>query len=411
MWYVLLCLFSVVATAVGLVAARAGEAKRLIALRARLRRQARSLERERQEFANERGATEYALATDKREMAEFKARHATYEDQRNENAVLKQDIFNLQVEMKKTALDQQHIQARQAEIVERTGQLASRYLDENVKWIGKSISPNNFAASKKRLLSAIDACRKIGFEIPEGHEEQLVADLKALFEEAVRKEFQREEQARIRERIREEQRLEREIQRELDRLERERAAIEAALQEALAKAEDQHSDEVESLKERLREAEERSQRAKSQAELTRAGHVYVISNIGAFGGSVFKIGMTRRLEPQERIKELASASVPFPFDVHMMVSCDDAPTLENALHKELHTHRVNKVNPRKEFFRTDIETIRGIVEKNHGTVEYVAEPEALQYHESVEMSEEDAAFVEETLQQIMDEEGEEEGFE
>ena len=80
--------------------------------------------------------------------------------------------------------------------------------------------------------------------------------------------------------------------------------------------------------------------------------MYVLSNIGSFGEGVYKIGMTRRLEPQDRVRELGDASVPFPFDVHMMISCDDAPSLENALHRESHKQRVNKVNFRKEFFRT-----------------------------------------------------------
>jgi len=104
--------------------------------------------------------------------------------------------------------------------------------------------------------------------------------------------------------------------------------------------------------------------------------------------------MTRRLEPTERVRELSSASVPFPFDVHMMVSCDDAPALENALHRAMHKHRLNKMNPRKEFFRADIEDICSLVEKNHGEVQYVVNPEALQYRQSLEMTDEDVDFVE-----------------
>ena len=115
----------------------------------------------------------------------------------------------------------------------------------------------------------------------------------------------------------------------------------------------------------------------------------MLSNIGSFGDGVYKIGMTRRLEPHDRVSELSSASVPFPYDVHMMISCDDAPTLENALHRELHKQRVNKVNFRKEFFRADFDSIRKIVESQHGDVEYRAEPEALQYRESMNMPDED----------------------
>ncbi len=112
------------------------------------------------------------------------------------------------------------------------------------------------------------------------------------------------------------------------------------------------------------------------------------------GDGIFKIGMTRRLEPMDRVKELGSASVPFPFDVHMMISCDDAPALENALHHELHTSRVNRVNFRKEYFKTNIKTIRDIVERNHGEVDYVADAEALEYYESQQMTDEDFSYIE-----------------
>jgi hypothetical protein len=161
---------------------------------------------------------------------------------------------------------------------------------------------------------------------------------------------------------------------------------------------------VERLRARLAEAEEKVQRAKSRAQMTKSGYVYVISNKGSFGDGVFKIGMTRRLEPMDRVRELGDASVPFPFDVHMMVSCDDAPKLENALHHEFHKSRLNKVKPRKEFFRTDIESIRQIVLQNHGEVEYVADMEALEYGQSLSMSDEDAEYIE----QVYDAKDEEE---
>ena len=119
----------------------------------------------------------------------------------------------------------------------------------------------------------------------------------------------------------------------------------------------------------------------------------MISNIGSFGEAVFKVGMTRRLEPLDRIKELGDASVPFPFDVHMMISCDDAPRLENTLHRALHARRINRVNLRKEFFRVSIDEIRQIVEKHHGEVAYQATPEALEYFESQNMMDEEFEFV------------------
>ena len=111
------------------------------------------------------------------------------------------------------------------------------------------------------------------------------------------------------------------------------------------------------------EAEEKNQRALSMAQQTKRGNVYVISNIGSFGENVYKVGMTRRLEPMDRVRELGDASVPFPFDVHAIIESDDAPALENTLHKALALMQVNKVNPRKEFFRVSLSDIHEIKEK------------------------------------------------
>jgi hypothetical protein len=116
---------------------------------------------------------------------------------------------------------------------------------------------------------------------------------------------------------------------------------------------------VRELEQSLAEAHARGERAVSQAQLTKSGHVYVISNIGSFGTDVFKIGMTRRLEPLDRVKELGDASVPFAFDVHAMIYSEDAPALEAQLHRKFADVRINLINDRKEFFRTDLASIAG----------------------------------------------------
>jgi len=332
-------------------------------------------------------------------IAAFESRRIKYDDIVRENNGLKQDCFNLSVQLKKMERDHAAITQRQEEIDERATELAGRYLKENVSWIGDRLNPNNFSSCKQRLLNVIGACRSIGFDVPETREGQLIQDLQHDFEQAVRDEFARQEQARIKAQIREEERLAREIDKQKKDAERETAAIQAALDKAIKEAKDEHSAEVELLKSRLKEAEER-QRAISQAQLTKAGHVYVLSNIGSFGDGIYKIGMTRRLDPQDRVRELGDASVPFPFDVHMMISCDDAPTLENALHRELHKQRVNKVNFQKEFFRVDFDFIRKVVESQHGEVEYQAEPAALQYRETANMSNEDFDFIERTVESV-----------
>lgn len=339
------------------------------------------------------------------EREEFENKVITYAELENENQILKRDLQNIDVELRKLQLDREIQGERQEELDRRCREVAGRYLKENVDWIGRALTTSNFGVCKQRLEAVIERCRSIGHDVPADEEARLVADLKAEFEKAVRAAFEREEQSRIKAQIREEAKLQKEIERELTQLDRERAAIQAALDRALAEARDRHSDEVDRLRARLAEAEAKSERAKSMAQLTKSGHVYVISNIGSFGDGVFKIGMTRRLEPGERVKELGDASVPFPFDVHMMISSDDAPKLENALHRELHKLRINKINVRKEFFRTSLDTIRDIVERNHGQVQYVADAEALEYRQSISMTDEDAEFIEGVYDSLEDEDG------
>jgi ribosomal protein L37AE/L43A len=284
--------------------------------------------------------------------------------------------------------------------------LGGRLLKDSVKFIGAKVTANNYATSKKQFEAIFDFCEKNGYLIPESERQEILQDLKQSFEMAVQKQWQKEEQARIKRQIREEEKLEADRQRELQRLQNEELAIQTALQKALQKAKDEHDVEVERLKGLLEQAQTKLQRAKSMAELTKSGFVYVISNIGSFGENVFKVGMTRRYEPLERVYELGDASVPFRYDVHMMISSDNAPALEHALHQDLHKFLVNKVNLRREFFRTDIDTIAHIVEKNYGKVEYVTTPEALEYNETLNMTDEDFNYVSQELAKFKeDEEG------
>jgi hypothetical protein len=169
---------------------------------------------------------------------------------------------------------------------------------------------------------------------------------------------EREEQRRIQEQIREEEKVRREVERAIKEAESEEAAIKKAMEKARQEVADATADQqaelqrqLVELSQKLAEAEAKNQRAVSLAQQTRSGNVYVISNIGSFGEDVFKIGMTRRLDPMDRIYELSDASVPFDFDVHAIIQSDDAPKLESDLHKEFDSYRVNKVNFRKEFFR------------------------------------------------------------
>lgn len=294
---------------------------------------------------------------------------------------------NLTAAREEVQHQQASIEALGKRLLKDIGALGERLLKDNVKFIGSKVTANNFATSKKKFEKVFDFCDKHGHSVPKPERGKILDDLKRDFEEAVRKQWQKEEQARIKRQIREEEKLEAERQRELQRLDSQALAIGTALQKAKDEVE------VQRLREELEEALAKLERAKSMAELTRAGFVYVISNVGSLGEGVFKVGMTRRLEPLDRVRELGDASVPFRYDVHMMISSDDAPALENALHQGLHKYQVNKVNPRKEFFKVGIDTIVRLAEKHHGKVDYVASPEALEYNESLNMSDEDFGYV------------------
>ena len=131
------------------------------------------------------------------------------------------------------------------------------------------------------------------------------------------------------------------------------------------------------------------ERAMSRAQMTRSGHVYIISNIGSLGEDVYKIGMTRRLDPEDRIRELGGAPVPFRFDVHAMIYSEDAPTLENALHKALERRRVNRINPRKEFFNVSLEEIEEIVHQQDVNAEFIRIPPAEEFRKTLAIIDEE----------------------
>ena len=204
------------------------------------------------------------------------------------------------------------------------------------------------------------------------------------------KECEKEEQRRIKEQLREEERSLREFEKAM----RDAAKEEESLRRTMEKIQKEvslatdaqkavYEARLEELNEKLREAEERSKRALSMAQQTRAGHVYIISNIGSFGEEVFKIGMTRRLEPSDRVRELGDASVPFAFDIHAMIYSNDAPNLERTLHKTFLKSQMNKVNARKEFFRVSLTEIRDALQKLDVETHWTITAAAREYRESL----------------------------
>lgn len=215
-------------------------------------------------------------------------------------------------------------------------------------------------------------------------------ECKLYFEYVFKKEEEQTEQRLIREQMKEEAKAQREYEERIKKAEMEEIRYNRLIQEIRQKISEESEQErkeslakIALLEEQLSQAQEATTRAKSMAEQTRRGFVYVISNIGAFGENVYKIGLTRRLDPQERIDELGDASVPFPFDVHAFCFSEDAPALEKALHREFANRRVNKVNFRKEFFRVQLPEVQRAIEKISGkSVDFHVTAQARDFYES-----------------------------
>ena len=132
----------------------------------------------------------------------------------------------------------------------------------------------------------------------------------------------------------------------------------------------------------LKKAQEMKERAISMAQITKAGYIYVISNIGSFGENIYKIGMTRRIEPTDRIRELSGASVPFPYDIHAMIYSENAPELEYALHKSFTDKRLNLINYRKEFFNVSLDDIEKYVNDKSINIEFTKLAEARDFRQT-----------------------------
>ena len=352
--------------------------------------------------------------------AAFAERAISYGTLENENRLLRSELKNAAVHT--AYLEHMKDSSRMSEsVVElQRNSLGKSYFEEVVTNAKRALSLSNYIQQKKRIQSVADRLRDGGHYLSPADESQAIADLHDLYLKAIRADSDKKEQARLKELMREDERRQREAHEAIQQAERERLAIESqillqrqALEKAMIDVDGKHAAELEALQLLLAEAEAKSIRVKSNAEMgIKHGHVYVISNIGSFGEGVFKIGMTRRTEPLDRVKELGDASVPFPFDVHMLIKCDDAPKLENALHKVFSANRMNRVNPRKEFFRAKFDDILATVQQQESNIQFVSDPKAIpdaqQYRDSqttsdAEMAEIDELYEEAGITSVSDE--------
>lgn len=216
----------------------------------------------------------------------------------------------------------------------------------------------------------------------------------------IQKEKEKEEQRRIKEQMRQEAEERKLLEQERKKIEKEEEKYlneMAKNKELLEKETD--VDKIAALQARLTELKGQIDQLEGQKEEIikrangKAGYVYMISNLGSFGDNTFKIGMTRRLNPLDRIDELGDASVPFKFDVHAMVFSDNAVGLEQRLHQMLDKNRVNKINLRKEFFYTNVNELQELVQEIDSTVEFITTMKAVEYRQSQSIMKEEETQV------------------
>lgn len=255
---------------------------------------------------------------------------------------------------------------------------------------------NNIESSEKRIRTSCDAISKLGsmmhIVISPQYYSSKIEELHLAFEYQQKKQDEKEAAKEARAEMREAAKLQKEIDEQRKKIEKEQSHYQNALQQLIKQIESSSTPDSDLLN---KKAELESQLNDIKHALSdidyreanqRAGYVYIISNIGAFGENIYKIGMTRRLDPQDRIDELGDASVPFNFDVHAMIFSDDAPSLENALHKAFENRKLNMINQRREFFHVSLDEIKEVVKKNYDkTVEFIEYPDAEQYRESLKL--------------------------
>lgn len=253
----------------------------------------------------------------------------------------------------------------------------------NTRW-------NNIQTMQQRIINAFEQINKLNesneLAINRYYLDMKITELYLTHEYREKLRAEREDRA-------EKARMEREAQRflrDLERAQEDEARYAKLLAEAKAEASKivgpqlkAFTIQISNLERELEAAKKKLERAKAMAEQTRSGYVYIISNIGSFGEGVIKIGMTRRLDPIDRVRELGDASVPFAFDTHAMIYSDDAPSLERALHVEFEHVRVNTQNTRKEFFRVTVDEVEAALQRLAPESQFIKDIEAQEYHETL----------------------------
>ncbi len=351
------------------------------------------LERKKQELLNEIELLENTTLVGYSQI--YIDENYTSEQYKNELAMLKLTETEL---IKSNAAVQVFLEQTRKSANDNTKQIL-RCFNAETQIIINSVTSSNIDRMRGKITKSYEILNKIfavdGVCLTPSILENKLAQLICTYSYQLKKEAEKEEQKLIRQQMLEEEKVRREIEFEKNKLEKEEKQFKNEinkLMKYLQKANDiekqLYIDKIHELEDKLALLEADREQVLQREQNTRAGFVYVISNIGSFGEGIYKIGMTRRLEPMDRIKELGSASVPFEFDVHAMIFSEDAPALENILHKTFRKYEVNKVNQRKEFFRIPLSEIEKVVTENHNaTVIFTEIAKAEQYRESLRIAE------------------------
>lgn len=282
-------------------------------------------------------------------------------------------------------------------MVTETTKLLMRAYNGECDEIVRKVKATNVNKSIEQVYKTAEMINKLGstlgIEVPFRYQQLKEKEVRLAYEYALQKEEEKEALREAREQEREARKLAQEIAAARKKLEKEKKQYLAAYKDIAARLENAIEEDradleekADELKAKLEDVDAAVADVDYREANQKAGFVYVISNIGSFGEDVYKIGMTRRLDPMERIRELSDASVPFNFDVHAMIFCDDAPKLEAALHREFEDRKVNIVNQRREFFKVSLADIEEVVKANYDkTVEFTEVPDAEQFRTSEEL--------------------------
>lgn len=271
-----------------------------------------------------------------------------------------------------------------ARMVADFGKLVLRAYNNEVDNVLRTLKPYSLDAAIERLEKLRATIAKLGasmkLAVTDSYHELRVKELRMTADYLAKLAEEKEHEREQRLRLKEEEIARRELEREREKLEKEKAHFQAAAEALLAKGDSQAAAQAQAS---AAEAQRAIEGVVEREANVRAGYVYVISNIGSFGDRVVKIGLTRRLEPMDRVRELGDASVPFRFDVHVLIFSDDAVGLETALHQRFADRRLNLVNAHREFFyATPHEVKEALLTLKGDLVSFVEAPEALEWHQS-----------------------------